>query len=236
MHLVEFPLWVNLTRNVQLVPRTRVTEASNLFPLYSMTWTEKHIAYLCSSWRTVVVRYKVTFSSGLYFLRQLLLLNSQNTIYCLPQKKRVYCESVQITNKLQTCNQIYYSKIYWRLNMFRAAYRSYQELQTVLAASGLYIHVVTGCCPRWMGSHPAWWAVCRSKHVELSINFGIINSITRLHLVGYFYWFIMIRLFIFLLNFEKCVLNSNTPAYVVNCICLYIFLIIIGIYPGAWRT
>jgi hypothetical protein len=29
--------------------------------------------------------------------------------------------------------------------------------------------------------------VCRSKHVEPSINFGIINSITRLHLVGYFY-------------------------------------------------
>jgi hypothetical protein len=26
--------------------------------------------------------------------------------------------------------------------------------------------------------------VCRSKHVELSINFGIINSITKPHLVG----------------------------------------------------
>jgi hypothetical protein len=36
-----------------------------------------------------------------------------------------------------------------------------------------------------------WWAVCRSKHVEPSINFGIINSITRLHLVGYLYWFIL---------------------------------------------
>jgi len=34
-----------------------------------------------------------------------------------------------------------------------------------------------------------WWAVCRSKHVEPSINFWIINSITRLHHVGYFYWF-----------------------------------------------
>ena len=29
-----------------------------------------------------------------------------------------------------------------------------------------------------------WWAVCRSKHVEPSINFGIINSITKLHLIG----------------------------------------------------
>ena len=26
--------------------------------------------------------------------------------------------------------------------------------------------------------------MCRSKHVEPSINFGIINSITKLHLVG----------------------------------------------------
>jgi len=35
-----------------------------------------------------------------------------------------------------------------------------------------------------------WWAVCCSEHVEPSINFGIINSITRLHLVGCFYWFL----------------------------------------------
>jgi hypothetical protein len=39
-----------------------------------------------------------------------------------------------------------------------------------------------------------WWAVCRSKHVELSVKFGIIHSITRLHLVGYFYWFIKMDL------------------------------------------
>jgi hypothetical protein len=31
--------------------------------------------------------------------------------------------------------------------------------------------------------------VCRSKHVESSINFGLTNSIIRLHLVDYFYWF-----------------------------------------------
>ena len=29
-----------------------------------------------------------------------------------------------------------------------------------------------------------WWAVCCSKHVENSIKFGIINSITKVHLVG----------------------------------------------------
>ena len=28
------------------------------------------------------------------------------------------------TNKMQLCNRIYYSKVYWRLNMFRAAHRT----------------------------------------------------------------------------------------------------------------
>jgi hypothetical protein len=36
-----------------------------------------------------------------------------------------------------------------------------------------------------------WWALCHSKHVEPSINFGVINFITSLHLVGYFYCFIL---------------------------------------------
>jgi hypothetical protein len=31
-----------------------------------------------------------------------------------------------------------------------------------------------------------WWAVCRPKHVEQLRNIGIINSATRLHLVGSF--------------------------------------------------
>jgi hypothetical protein len=35
------------------------------------------------------------------------------------------------------------------------------------------------------------WAVCRSKHVEPSINSGIIDSIARFYLVGYFYWFVL---------------------------------------------
>jgi len=31
---------------------------------------------------------------------------------------------VEITNKMQPCNRMYYSNVYWRLNMFRAAHRS----------------------------------------------------------------------------------------------------------------
>jgi hypothetical protein len=33
-------------------------------------------------------------------------------------------KSVEITNKMQPCNRIYYSNVYWRLNIFRAAHRS----------------------------------------------------------------------------------------------------------------
>jgi hypothetical protein len=38
-------------------------------------------------------------------------------------------ESVEITNKMQPCNtrRIYYSNVYWRLNIFRAPYRSSSE-------------------------------------------------------------------------------------------------------------
>jgi hypothetical protein len=52
-----------------------------------------------------------------------------------------------------------------------------------------------------------WWAVCRSKHVEFSINFGIKNSITKLHLVG-----ISSELWIYLRN-TKNYLNLEFQAY-----------------------
>ena len=44
-------------------------------------------------------------------------------IRSMQQHQYVY-KSVEATNKMQPCNRIYYSKFYWRLNMFRAAYRS----------------------------------------------------------------------------------------------------------------
>ena len=77
----------------------------------------------------------------------------------------------------------------------------HQELQP-----DLYTHVVTGHCPGWVGTHngrsphgyinqrlqiqfraPDDERCAAPKHVEPSINFGIINSITRLHLVGFFF-------------------------------------------------
>jgi hypothetical protein len=56
--------------------------------------------------------------------------------------------------------------------------------------------------------------VCRSKHVEPSINVGIINSITRLHLVGYFYWFTLICIYVY--N-ERETEHSHTFTFNVLC-------------------
>ena len=61
-------------------------------------------------------------------------------------------DSVEITNKMQPCNRIYYSKINWRLNMFRMAYRSSSGALTVFTASGLHMHMVTGRSQVWVGT------------------------------------------------------------------------------------
>ena len=61
--------------------------------------------------------------------------------------------------------------------------------------------LVDGRCDGWVGTVSSsvkpeaaitflrswWWAVCIPKHVEQLRNTGIINSTTRLHLVGSFY-------------------------------------------------
>jgi len=58
--------------------------------------------------------------------------------------------SVEITNKMQPCNRIYYSIVHWRLNMFRAAYRSSSGAPTVFAVSGLHTHVLTARSQVWV--------------------------------------------------------------------------------------
>ena len=81
-----------------------------------------------------------------------------------------------------------------------------------------------------------WWAVCLSKHVEPSINFGIINSITKLHLVGistvsttmpgsmnirHMVCFVQIWKYLFWKYFRKIRLHVSTIFYL--CI-LYIYI------------
>ena len=122
--------------------------------------------------------------------------------------------SVEIANKMQPCNRIYYSSVYWKLTMFRAAYRSSSgapncicSLWFTYTCGDRPLSSLSGKFPTQTWQRPVttyvckpeaantvwsswWWAVCPSKHGELSVNAGIINSITRLHLVGYFYWYI----------------------------------------------
>jgi len=71
--------------------------------------------------------------------------------------------------------------------MFRTAYRSSSGALTVFAASGLHTHVVTGRSSHSVlttaGHHMRmwtrgckysysfwWWTICRSKHVEPSMD------------------------------------------------------------------
>jgi len=49
------------------------------------------------------------------------------------------------TNKMQLCNRIYYFKVYWRLNMFRATHRSSSEALNLYLQPLIYI--------------PMWWPV-----------------------------------------------------------------------------
>jgi len=50
---------------------------------------------------------------------------SDSTVKCkILHLERPTSDSAEITNKMQPCNRIYYSNVYWRLNMFRAAHRS----------------------------------------------------------------------------------------------------------------
>jgi hypothetical protein len=99
---------------------------------------------------------------------------------------------------MQLCTRIYYSKVYWRLNMFRAAHRPSSGAMNSICS--LWLIYPFGDRPlswqrpitTWIYKPEAanafqsswWWAVCHSKHAEPSINFEIINSITKLHLVG----------------------------------------------------
>ena len=78
--------------------------------------------------------------------------NSVCTIQLILWQSKQKYEIVEITNKMQHCNRIYYSTVHWRLNMFRAAYRSSSGALTVFAASGLHRHVVTDRSQVWVGT------------------------------------------------------------------------------------
>ena len=64
-------------------------------------------------------------------------------------------ESVEITNKMQPCNRIYYSNVYWRLNMFRAAYRS--SLGAPNCICSLWFIYTCGDRPLWSLSGTQNW-------------------------------------------------------------------------------
>jgi hypothetical protein len=68
------------------------------------------------------------------------------------------------TIKMQLCNRIYYSKVYWRLNMFRTAHRSSSGALTVFAAFGLFTHMVAGRRQGWAGKWISHSALTMAGH------------------------------------------------------------------------
>ena len=137
---------------------------------------------------------------------------------------------------MQPCNRIYYSNVYWRLNMFRTAHRSSSgALNCILSLWFTYTcgerplssltqtwqRPVTTCVCKPEATNAVWsswwWAVCRSKHVEPLMNAGIVNSITRLHLVGYFYWFVIRIVQLDFLTMKKKAAVSFETSNVLRC-------------------
>ena len=150
--------------------------------------------------------------------------------------KRIENDSLEITNNMQPCNRIYYSTVHWRLNMFRATYRSSSGALTVFAASDLHTHVVTGRSQVWVGTaerqFPLRIDYGRSPHayvnqrlqiqLELLMMCGMPLETCRafnerwnnkfyykLHLVGYFYWVVLLCTDPWILNLKKQILNSS---------------------------
>jgi len=65
------------------------------------------------------------------------------------------CESVEITNEMQPCNRIYYSKIYWRLNMFLS------DIPFIIRSSKLYLQPLVYI--------PIWWQAVVQVGWELEL-------------------------------------------------------------------
>jgi hypothetical protein len=87
-------------------------------------------------------------------------------------------DSVEITNKMQPCNRIYYFTVHWRLNMFWAAYRSSSWALTVFAACGdrPYSSLGTGQFPLWLdyGRSPHTYVNQRLQiHLEILTMSGV---------------------------------------------------------------
>jgi hypothetical protein len=70
--------------------------------------------------------------------------------------------SVEITNQMQPCNRTYYSKVYWKLNMFRAAYRSSSRALKLYLQPLVYIHM------RWPAVVKVEWEMAAISHSALT--------------------------------------------------------------------
>jgi len=89
---------------------------------------------------------------------------------------------------MQPCSRIYYSNVSYLPNMFRVTHRPSSGAQNCNCSLWFYIRLwLPVAAMAEPSQRPWWWAVCHPKYVGRLRNNGIINSVTRLHLVGSFY-------------------------------------------------
>jgi hypothetical protein len=84
---------------------------------------------------------------------------------------------------MQPCIRIYYS-VHWRLNMFRAAYRSSSGALTVFSASGLHTRMVTGRSQVWVGTPTQTWLRPVTTCAFLEIYLCCLYFVTPTPLMG----------------------------------------------------
>jgi len=138
---------------------------------------------------------------------------------------------------MQPCNRIYYSNVYWRLNMFRAAYRSSSGTPNCICSLWFIIPMFiegSTCFERHTAHHQELQTVfaasgllfqclLKAQHVSSGIPLIIRNSKLYLQPLVYYsnvYW----RLNMFRAAYRS---SSGTP----NCICSLWFIHTCGDRP-----
>ena len=86
----------------------------------------------------------------------------QSDIYQMPWLSRN-------TNKMQLCNRIYYSKVYWRLNIFRAAHRSSSGTLNCICS----VWFIYTCGDRPLSSLSGKWISISHSALTMEIHFPL---------------------------------------------------------------
>jgi hypothetical protein len=136
---------------------------------------------------------------------------------------------------MQTCNKIYYSTVRWRLNMFRAAYRSSSGALTVFAASDLHTYLVTGCSQVWVETASLLFIFSFISLVYFSFFFhSFIHSFIHLFIHSFIHLFFLSFIHSFIHPFFLSFIHLFSLSFPINSSFIFptlIFLSLISLSP-----